>query len=519
MTTHHPRTDTTAAGHPGGHPRRWAGLAVLSASLLVVVMDMTILNVALPSLTADLQPSSTQQLWIVDVYSLVLAGLLVPASALAERFGRRRALLTGFALFAIASLTILVADTSEHVIAVRALLGVGGALIMPTTLSLIRSLFTDPVERAKALGVWAAMAALGGALGPVVGGLLLERFDWHAAFLVNVPIMVVASVAALVLLPESRSATPPRIDLPGVALSVVGMTAFVYAVKHLAKSGVDLEGVAAAITAVVLLTLFVRRCLRVEAPMLEVRLFVGRAFRAGVLTALATSIAMAALLLLGAQWLQLVHGWSPLQTGLALLPLAVGGLIGSPLAPGVAQRIGARAVLAGGLAVGGLGFLVLFVAPHPLSYAALAVALLLVGIGMASLAVASAVIMAGAPTDKAGSAAAIEESSYEIGAVLGVAVLGSVASAIYRSDLPASDLTAAGVGAGDVDAARESLGGALEVADGLGGPGATLAADAAAAFTDSLAWTGLAGGVLLLVTACVVARLTPKDLDLSDAEH
>lgn len=512
MSTTVPASTPTAAD-----PRRWAGLAVLSASLLVVVMDMTILNVALPSLTADLRTTSTEQLWIVDVYSLVLAGLLVPAAALGDRFGRRLALLTGFALFALASAAVLVADSPGTVIAVRALLGVGGALVMPATLSLIRSLFTDPGERARALGIWAAMAALGGALGPVVGGTLLEHFSWHAAFLVNVPVMVAAFAAALWLLPEHRSPRPPRIDAAGVLLSVTGMVALVFAVKHLAKEGVDVAGVATALAAVVLLTAFVRRCLRVPDPMLEVRLFTGRAFTAGVLAALATSTAMVALLFLGAQWLQLVQGWSPLEAGLALLPLALGGLVGSPLAPAVADRIGARTVLSGGLSVAASGFLVLFVAPAPLSYAWMSVALLLVGIGTASLAVASAVIMAGAPAAKAGSAAAVEESSYEIGGVLGVAVLGSLAAAIYRGDLSADAL--AGVGTADAAIARESLAGALEVAGAHGPQGSVLAAEATAAFTDALAWTGLVGAVVLAVTAVAVARLTPRDLDLTDVAH
>lgn len=513
MSTTTPRTDPTATADP----RRWLGLAVLSASLLVVVMDMTILNVALPSLTADLDTTSTEQLWIVDVYALVLAGLLVPAAALGDRFGRRLALLTGFSLFALASTAVLVADSPGAVIAVRALLGVGGALIMPATLSLIRSLFADPTERARALGVWAAMAALGGALGPVVGGALLEHFSWHAAFLVNVPVMVVAIAAGLWLLPEHRSARPPRIDAAGVLLSITGMTSFVFGVKHLAKEGLDLVGVASAVAAVVLLTVFVRRCLRLPDPMLEVRLFKGRAFRAGVVAALATSTAMVALLFLGAQWLQLVHGWSPLQAGLALLPLAVGGLVGSPLAPSVAARIGARTVLTGGLAVAAVGFALLFVAPAPLSYAWVAAALTLVGIGTASLAVASAVIMAGAPASKAGSAAAIEESSYELGGVLGVAVLGSLAAAVYRGDLSSQAL--AGVGATDAAAAQESLAGALEVAGRHGDAGAALAAEATAAFTDALAWTGLVGAVVLGLAAVAVARLTPRELDLSDVEH
>lgn len=522
MSAYADRTPTAATAAsstaPTPSPRRWAGLAVLCASLLVVVMDMTILNVALPAITADLRPGSVELLWIVDAYALVLAGLLVPAAATADRFGRRRMLMAGFVVFGVASLGALVATTPAHVIAVRALLGVGGALIMPTTLSLIRTLFPDPTERARALGLWGAMAALGGALGPVVGGALLEAFSWHAAFLVNVPVMVVAVVAALVLLPESRSERPPVLDLPGVALSFSGMASLVYAVKHVGKHGLDVEGVVVALVAAVALTAFVRRCLRSDHPMLEVRLFRGRAFTAGVLTALTTSFAMVALLLLGAQWLQLVQGWSPLQAGAALLPLAVGGLVGSPLAPSLAARVGARTVLSGGLVVAGLGFLVLYLAPAPLAYGWVALSLTLVGTGMASLAVASAVIMAGAPAAQAGSAAAIEESSYEIGAVLGVAVLGSLASVIYRLGLDAP--SAYGLDGAGGDAVRESLGGALEVASASGTPGgAALAADATAAFTESLAWTGLIGAGVLLLAAVVVARLTPRDLDLADAAH
>lgn len=483
-----------------GHPRRWAGLAVLAASLLVVVMDMTILNVALPDLTADLRPSAVGQLWIVDVYALVLAGLLVPISALADRWGRRRMLLAGFTVFGAASLLVLLADSPGDVIAVRALLGVGGAMIMPTTLSLIRTLFTDPRERATALGVWGAMAAVGSAVGPIVGGALLERFSWHAAFLFNVPVMVVAIVAGALLLPESRSARPGRLDAAGVLLSALGMAAVVYGVKHLGHDGVTTTGVVGLGLGAAALTVFVRRCLAQPDPMLEVRLFRGRAFTAGVLAALVTSIGIVALLLLGSQWLQLVHGWSPLQTGAALLPLAVGGIVGSPFAPAVAARIGARTVLAGGLAVAGVGLLLLFVLPQPLSYVSVAASLTLVGFGTASLAVASAVIMAGAPADQAGSAAAIEETSYEIGGVLGVAVLGSLAAVVYRAGLPA--------GAGD--AARESLAGAL---------GTPVAGDAVASYEHSFAVFGLAGGLLLLATSALVWWLTPAELDLADVAH
>ncbi|GAA4811092.1 MFS transporter [Nocardioides caeni] len=476
--------------------RRWAGLAVLAASLLVVVMDMTILNVALPELTADLGAGALAQLWIVDAYALVLAGLLVPLAALADRWGRRRMLLLGFTIFGAASLAALVVDSATQVIILRALLGVGGAMIMPATLSLIRALFPDARERAFALGLWAAMAAVGGAVGPIVGGALLQAFSWHAAFLVNVPLMVAAVVAGRAFLPESRSERPGRVDATGVLLSVSGMVAAVYGVKHLGKSGIDAEGVLVLAFGILLVTAFVRRCLRQDEPMLAVRLFGDPVFRAGVLTALVSSTVMIALLFVGSQWLQLVEGWSPLLTGVALLPMAVGGLVGPPVAPAVAGRFGARNVIVAGLGILAAGLLLLGLLPHPLPYPGIAVALLLVGFGTAALGLASALIMGAAPVDQAGSAAAIEEMSYEVGGVLGIAVLGSLVGLVYRAGLPADA----------PDRAVESLSGAL---------GTAVEPAALAAYADSFAAVGLAGALITLLVTLVVWRQLPADVDVS----
>lgn len=476
--------------------RRWAGLAVLAASLLVVVMDMTVLNVALPDLTADLGAGALAQLWIVDVYSLVLAGLLVPVAALADRWGRRRMLLTGFAIFAFASLAALGARSAGDVIAIRALLGIGGAMIMPATLSLIRALFPEARERAFALGLWASTAAIGGAIGPIVGGALLSAFSWHAAFLVNVPLMVVAFVAGRALLPESRSDQPGVVDATGVLLSVGGMVATVYGVKHLGKEGLDPATALVLVAGVLLLVAFVRRCLRQEDPMLAVGLFADPVFRAGVLTALASSTAMIALLFVGSQWLQLVQGWTPLVAGVALLPMALGGLVGPPLAPAVAARLGARNVVVAGLLVLAAGLLVLGMLPRPMPYAGIALALLLVGFGTAALGLASALIMGAAPAHQAGSAAAVEEMSYEVGGVLGVAVLGSLAGLVYRAGLPA----------GAPSDAVESLAGAL---------GTPVEPAALAAYTDAFGAVGLAGALLTLVVAVLVWRGLPRDVDVS----
>ncbi|MGR6916652.1 MFS transporter [[Actinomadura] parvosata] len=492
--------------------RRWAGLAVLSASVLLVVMDMTVLNVALPAISADLRPESIELLWMVDAYALVLSGLLVTVSALGDRWGRKRMLMTGFAMFGLASTAVLAADSPLEVIAVRALLGVGGAMIMPSTLSMIRNLFTDPAERAKALGVWSAMAAVGAALGPLVAGVLLEHFSWHAAFLVNVPVMVLAIGFGLFLLPESRNPRPGRWDALATLLSMAGMVALVYAIKSFGKYGLTSPGaLVASVVAGVALGWFAVRCLRRPDPLLELRLFRSAPFSAGVVTALITSIAMASVLLLLAQWMQLVQGYGPLEAGIRLLPAALAAVIASPLAPSLAARIGARTVLAGGLALTGVAFLLLFVVPGPLGYWTVAVALTLVGLGNGSLAIASATIMSGSPPAKSGSAAAIEETSYELGGALGVAVLGSVAAAAYRSDV-----TYSGAGAGVV---RESLGGALDVAKELGAAGGRLAEQATAAFTDSLILTSGVAALLLGAGALVVWWLTPRDLDLSAADH
>lgn len=478
---------------PQPHPRRWAGLAVLSLSLLVVMMDMTILNVALPELARDVRPTSVELLWIVDAYSLVVAGLLVTAAALGDRIGRRTLLVAGYTVFGGVSLLVVFVDEAGAVIALRALLGIGGAMIMPATLAMIRVMFTDARERGIALGVWAAVAGGGAGLGPIVGGALLEAFSWHAAFLVNVPLMAIGVVAALALLPESRSERPGAIDTVGVVLSLAGMAGLMYAIKQLGKDG--LEPIPAMIGALslVLLTLFIRHCLRSETPMLDVRLLRGRRFRAGAITAVSTMFAMGALFLLGAQYLQLVEGLSPLESGLWLLPMAATSVVGSLVAPLIAERIGARVTLAAGLSISAVGLLLLFVAPLDLSL--LVLALSIVGIGTGSLSIASGLIMSDTPAHKAGSAAAIEETSYEIGMVLSVSILGSVAAAIYRHGLPA----------GASPEVRESLAGAL------GEPGVLGAATAA--FTDGLAWTGLVGAFVIAAAAYAVWRLahTPRE--------
>lgn len=499
-------------------PRRWAAVAVLSASLLVVTMDMTILNIALPEIAADLHPTAEQQLWVIDIYSLVLAGLLVSWAAIADRWGRKRMLMLGYAIFAIASLLILLANSAEGVIAIRAFLGIGGAMIMPTTLSLIRVIFTDAKERATALGIWAAVSGLGAAVGPLVGGFLLEHFSWHAAFLVNVPLMVAAVIAGLIFLPESRVANPGTWDAIAAILSFVGMVLLVWAIKQFGKqaSFAVLEAWVAIALAAVVLTWFVIRCMKSDAPLLELRLFANRPFSAGIIAAFGTTFSMVAALLLIAQWLQLIDGATPIEAGVRLMPVAIAGAVASMVSPAVARWIGARAVLAGGLGLAALGMLYVGLVGEDLNLFGVLFAMTLVGAGTGSLAIGSAMIMMGSPVEKAGSAGALEETSYELGATLGVAILGSISALIYRFQLSV-DPEVQGIGNEVLGQAKESLGAAMAVAQEASLP--ELAEVAATAFNRSLQVAGYAGGIFMLAVAALVFFLTPKGTDVTSAEH
>lgn len=493
--------------------RRWLSLIVLSASLFVLSIDMTILNVALPDLSLDLGATAEEQLWMIDIFSLILAGLLIPMSVLADRWGRKRMLLIGFGIFGGASFFVLFATNSLFVIGLRAVLGIGGAMIMPTTLSLIRSIFIDPKERAQALGVWAGVAGVGIALGPIIGGLLLEYFSWHAAFLVNVPLMIVATIAGWILLPEVRLPNPPRWDMLASLLSITGMVLLIWGVKSFAKEGISNPFIwMAMIVAVFLLSWFVLRCLRSPEPFLDVRLFKRKPFTAGVIAALLTMFAMAAVLYLVAQWLQLVKGLSPLESGIRLLPLALGAIIATTIAPPLASRIGARIVLSGGLFIAGVGFSVLYISPE-LNYTAVMVTLILLGAGTGSLAIATTTIMASTPVEKAGNASAIEESAYDFGNVLGIAVLGSLATNIYRKELNVAELIYQGLPRSVADSVEESLASSLTVAIEIGS--SELVALSLDAFTTSLIRTGLAGSVVMIAAAVLVFFLIPNDFDIT----
>ncbi|MEI5100712.1 MFS transporter [Streptomyces sp. PmtG] len=478
---------------------------MLCASLLLVAMDATILNVALPSLIDDMRPTAVQQLWIIDIYGLVLGGLLVTSGAVGDRFGRKRLFLLGFVLFGVASVVAATAASPGQLIAGRVLLGIGGAMVMPSTLSLIRGVFTDPRERTLAIGIWAAVAGAGAAIGPLIGGLLVEQHGWAAAFWVNVPVVVVTVVAAVKLLPEFRSAGSGPLDWPGAVLSVVGVIALAWGIKHIAKGGLAVGDLAILVLGLVLLALFARRQLTLDDPLLDVRLFTRRAFTAAALAVFLAMLAIGAALFLMSLWLQYVHGYSPFGAGLRTLPAAGAMLVGSLLTPWLMERCGVRAVMALGL--GGLvaGFLLLALSPEPTPYGVVAVVFVALGLGDGLAVTASAAVLVSAvPAERAGQAGAVSETAYELGIGLGVALLGSLHATVYAGhmDGPA--------------AARESIGGAVEAAEQLGGgAGARLLDTARAAFESALTTTAYVSVAIVTAVALLVVWLVPRGFKAS----
>ncbi len=463
----------------GSAADRWRILAVLCAALSVVVIDVTVLHVAAPSIAADLRPSAAGLLWIIDVYPLVVAPLLVPMGALGDRRGRRRLLVAGLVVFAAASAACAFAPTTALLIAARAVMGVGGAMIMPTTAAIIRDVFRDRAERVRAIGIWSATLACGAAAGPLVGGFLVEHLWWGSVFLVNVPILAAIVPLAVARLPESRAADPAPWDRLGVLLVAAGILGLAYGVKRAAEHGVDAGAVAAVAAGVALLAAFARRQLRLARPMLDVGLFADRTFRVAVGCVLLSMVGLVGLELFFAQYLQLVLGLEPLAASVRLMPLMGASLVGGLTAARVLGRIGTRATLAGGLAVTAVALVPLLALGTEDRYVLLWPPFVALGFALeVALVAASDVILSSAPPDRAGGAAAIEETAYELGGGLGIALLGSVVTAIYAGRLG----PVPGVPADALEAARASLSEAIEVARGLPGGAPPLVAAAKDAF-------------------------------------
>ncbi|MFA1551802.1 MFS transporter [Actinomadura chokoriensis] len=496
--------------------RKWGTFAICLLVALVPNIDLTALNQAIPHLSADLEPSSTQILWIADAYGFALAGLLITMGGIGDRIGHKKMLLIGTAVFAAASAVTAYAPSAELLIAARALLGVAGATLMPSCLSLIRRAFTDPKERTAAIGAFSGIAGLAVGLGPVVAGALLEHFWWGSVFMINVPLMAAALVAGAVVLPESRNPVPGRLDLPSVPLSVLGVVGVVYAIKEAAAHGLDETRIYPALAiGLAALAAFVVRQGRVAEPLIDIRLFRRAAFAGSVTTNMFAMFTLVAQSLIFSLFFQLALGWSPLKAGLAGLPGAAGAMIGgAALAPPLINALGRARVVAAGMLISAAGFsLYLMIGLHT-SYWVMLPAMLLAGIGMGmAMTVTADTVLASVPKDRSGAASAIAETATELGGALGMAVLGSVLTAVYRSalDLPA------GVPAPAAAAARDSLAAALQAAGHLPGTlAAQVGAAAREAFVDGMhaALVCSAGcAALVAVFALVTLRNVPKVIE------
>ncbi|MBB5082554.1 MFS transporter [Nonomuraea endophytica] len=485
--------------------REWIGLAVLALTSLLVSIDVFVMLLALPHLAADLGASSTQQLWITDIYGFVLAGFLVTMGTLGDRIGRRRLLLIGAAAFGLASVAAAYSTSPGMLIAARALLGLAGATLAPSTLALISNMFTDARQRGLAIGVWLACFMGGAALGPIAGGALLEHFWWGAAFLLGVPAMVLLLILGPVLLPEYRAPSAGRIDLVSVALSLAAILPVIYGLKEIAKHGFQPAALASLAVGLAMGILFARRQGRLAHPLLDLKLFTRRAFSTALAGMMAATLLMGALMLFLTQHLQLVEGLSPLAAGLWMLPAVAANGVSFLLSPLLARRVRPAYLIGYGLAVSVTGLLVITQVDAVSGPLTLATGWILINLGAGPLVTLSTDLVVGSvPPEKAGSAAALNETSGELGFSLGIAILGSLGAALYRGSLTLPDSLAPAV----ETASRDTLATALAAAEGVGGEtAAALVTTAREAFTTSLNVVALVAAVALAAMAILIARL------------
>jgi MFS transporter, DHA2 family, multidrug resistance protein len=489
--------DTPKAGR-----REWFGLAIPALPCLLITMDLTVLYLAVPELSADLGPSSTQLLWITDIYGFLIAGSLLTMGSLGDRIGRRRLLLMGATGFAAASVLAAFSTSAAMLIAARALLGVAGATLMPSTLSLIRAMFHDPQQRTIAIGVWGASLSAGAVIGPLAGGALLEFFWWGSVFLLGVPVMALLLALGPRVLPEYRDPKPGRFDLPSAVLSLVAVLAVVYGLKRIAEGGAAWPAALSIAAGFSIGVVFVLRQRVLADPLIELRLFRAPAFSVSLA---ATTLALFAIIgmdLFVAQYLQLVLGMGPFEAGLWLLPSAGGILVGAMLAPLLGRRVRARFAVVGGLALGALGSGLLTQVEES-SLALLVAGSVVMGLGLGAVGtLGTDLIVGAAPPARAGAAAGISETGTELGGALGIAILGSVGVAVYRSEV--GDAVPSGLPPETAAAARDTLGGAVGAADRLP---AGLLETAGDAFVQGLQLAALTSAAVVAGMAVLAALL------------
>ncbi|MGW0701841.1 MFS transporter [Streptomyces sp. NPDC002867] len=497
----HPTASPARAGR-----REWTAFVVLLLPLLLVSMDVSVLYFAIPAISRELDPSSTQQLWIFDIYAFALAGLLITMGSLGDRLGRRRLLLTGAGAFGVASIGAAYAHSAEMLIAARALLGIGGATLMPSTMALVRNMFRDDGQRTKAIGIWSGGMAGGIALGSVLGGVLLDHFWWGSVFLVNVPAMVLLLILVPVLVPEFRDPAPGRFDLLSVPLSMGAVLPVVYGLKEIAAEGYSPLTALSVTAGLAVGYVFVRRQRGRDDAVISRVLFRERAFGSGIVLNTVAMFAMMGATFFTTQYLQSVLGMGAMEAALwSVVPsLAVG--VAAPAAGAAAQRAGRAPVVVAGFSTGAAGFAVLLLTGTD-SLAVLLTAAAVMGCGIVTvMAVVSDMALGAAPPEKAGSAASLLETGQEFGGALGMAFLGSVGTAVYRRDL--ADTAPTGLTGDALATARETLGGASVVAGRLpAGPGQSLLEAAREAFVHGMHVAAVAGGALLIAAAVVAVVL------------
>lgn len=489
--------------------RRWWTLAVLCLSLLVIGLDNTILNVALPSLSSDLNASSSELQWIVDSYMLVFAGVLLTAGSLGDRFGRRRALVGGLAVFGLGSLAAAFSGSAGELISSRALMGLGAAFIMPSTLSILTAVFPAG-ERAKAIGIWAGVSGLGIAIGPVTGGFLLEHFSWGAVFLVNVPFVIATLALMRFLVPESLDAKASPLDPIGAGLSIAGLTTLLWAIIEAPSKGWTSGSILVAFGATaVLLASFAVWELRTRYPMLDVRLFRNRRFTGASAAISLTFFGLFGTIFFLTTYLQQVLGYSPLDAGIRVIPVALGIIVASGLSARLTARVGTKVMVAGGLATVASALFLLSTATVDTGYGLVAAVLLTMGVGMGlAMAPATDSVMGSLPLAKASVGSAMNDTTRMVGGSLGVAILGSLLSSGYRSEVePATASLPAPAG----EAAADSLGGALGVAGQLGGEaGRALTESAQTAFVSGMNTAAIVAAAVVLAGSLAALLLLPS---------
>ena len=493
----------TVAPPPRAGRREWIGLAVIALPCLLYSMDLTVLNLAVPSLSADLKPSSTQLLWIIDIYGFLVAGSLITMGTLGDRIGRRRMLLIGAAAFGGASALAAFSTSAGMLIATRAVLGLAGATLAPSTLSLIRNMFFDPKQRAVAIGVWISSYSAGAVIGPPLGGCLLEYFWWGSVFLVSIPMMVLLLVLGPMFLPEFRDPNAGRPDLFSAVLSVAAVLGIIYGLKQIAAHGVGWLPALSIGAGLALGAVFVRRQRKLADPLIDLRLFRIPAFSASLATYMLATFAVFGPYVFIAQYLQLVLGLSPMKAGLWSMPFAVGFVVGSMLSPLIARRVRPAFLMGVGLVISAAGFVALAQVDGTSGLAIIVASTVVFSLGLSPVfTLANDIIIGAAPPERAGAASAISETCSEFGGALGIAILGSLGTAIYRRAMAGSVVD--GIPNEAAVAARDTLGSAVAAAEQLPGGGAALLDMARKAFTNGLQITALTSALVVLGMAILV---------------